>query len=120
MATDVYNALLDAVEWAKGQTADIVNIVIEEVETLQKELEKETPFDPGGPNDPPLHARDAWRFKVTNRAPGTVLLSVSNPKDYIGFLEDRGGRVDHPGANIGGWISDAFNHLTLRLQGRLK
>ncbi len=118
-AEDLYNAVLDGLEWTAGETGRMSLIVMEEMEALQDELEKQTPLDPGGPNDPPLHAKDAWRLKVTNRG-GTTLISVSNPKDYIGFLEDRGGRVDHPGANVGGWISDAFNHFTLRIQGRLK
>lgn len=115
---DVYNSILDALEWSKGETAHIVDMIIEETEIMAKELETQTPYDPNGPNDPPLHARDAWRFKVETRGK-SVLLSVSNPKDYMAFLEERGGRSDHPGANVGGWISDAFNHFALRLRGRL-
>lgn len=115
---DVYQAMLDLQEWVQGDTAELVNIVIEEAQELQEELERETPFDPNGPNDPPLHARDAWRMKVKESG-DKVSLSISNPKDYISFLEERGGRPDHPGSNDPGWIEDAFNNFALRIRGRV-
>lgn len=117
-AQDVWQALRDLNDYLAGSVAELYLAVQEEAEELQEELERETPFDPDGPNDPPLHARDSWRLKV-KEVNDQILVSISNPKDYIGFLEERGGRHDHPGADDPGWIEDAFNSFALRIRGRI-
>lgn len=115
---DVYQAALDLQEWAQGEVARMMNIIINAADELYSDLERETPFDPNGPNDPPLHASESWRMKVESRN-DKVSISISNPKDYIGFLEERGGRSDHPGSDDPGWISDAFNKFALNIQGNI-
>ncbi len=118
LVQDVYDAIREVVEWGRGQTAVVANIVLDEAEDMKGELEAQTPFDPDGPNDPPLHASESWRMRVENRSE-KILVSISNPKFYIGWLEERGGRPDHPGSNEPGWISDAFENFALGLRGRI-
>jgi hypothetical protein len=117
--TDEVHAVLgELIMQAQGDSARVVNHVMDEAEDLVDELERETPFDPEGPNDPPLHAAESWRMKVNSKN-NKVLVSISNPKYYIGWLEERGGRSDHPGANDPGWMDAAFNNFILGLRGGL-
>lgn len=116
---DLFAALNDLRDWAVDQGVDVQAVLLEEMEELKDELERETPYDPDGPNDPPLHAREDWHLRVHTRGDSKFTVSITNRKDYIQFLEERGGRKDHPGSDDPGWISDAFDHFRLRLGERI-
>ncbi len=115
MKTEVYQALNDAANWARDNCIDIQQDLASALQELHAELEAETPFDPDGPNDPPLHAAEDWKIKLKDRGSAAYTISITNRKHYIQFLEMHGGREDHPGANEGGWISDAFNNFVLNI-----
>ena len=115
---DLHDALSDVAAWLVNQTLDIEEALAEDIQELADELERETPFDPDGPNDPPLHASEAWNIRLIQRPEGELTITISNPKDYIQFLELHGGRPDHPGADEGGWIQDAFDGFRIRLLDR--
>ena len=115
---NIHAALLDCMAWAKGATDVYLDHVVRATERLAAELKEETPLDPEGPNDPPLHAVDSWRFKVENFN-GGLQVSVSNPKHYMQFLEAYGGVHDsrgEPGGPDPGWIAAAFARYELDLR----
>ena len=116
---DLHQALNEVLMWAEDSTDDIVLEVVDGVEEMAEKLEWTTPKDPEGPNDPPLHAKDSWRVRFDEEGKGNFILSVSNPKHYIQFLEAYGGVHDSHG-NLGGpdpgWISDIFEEFALRLR----
>lgn len=119
MMGDLFDALQDLHAWAVDQCVDLELILLEEIDKLEDELEEQTPFDPDGPNDPPEHAAAAWNINLKSRDDASFTISISNPKDYIQFLEERGGRADHPGADAPGWMQDAFDNFRLNLEERV-
>ncbi len=117
---DLFDALNDLSAWGKDQSIDISEQVGRAVQDLHQTLEQETPFDPEGPNDPPLHAAEDWKVTIKERGDTRYTISITNRKHYIQFLEMHGGREDHPGANEGGWIVDAFNDFAISIRSMVR
>lgn len=89
---------------------EVADAAQNEMEWLKEELFDKNPWDPLGPNEPPLHSAEAWKFGFREGKAGQFVLSVSNPKDYMQFLEE-GWSSQAPA----GWIAATYRMFWLRL-----
>lgn len=88
----------------------IADSVAQEMDWLKEELFEKNPWAEAGPSDPPLHSAEAWKFGFREGKAGQFVLSISNPKDYMQFLEE-GWSPQAPA----GWIAATYREFWLRL-----
>ena len=116
---DLYDALEEALGFCEGYSDIFLDQILDATDELRDDLEFTTPKDPLGPNDPPLHAKHAWKVSASQQKSGQVKVSVTNTKHYMQFLEAYGGKHDSDGNEGGpaaGWISDIFEKYALNVR----
>lgn len=89
------------------QTIDAVDQNLTE---LGQELYQQNPWATDGPSDPPLHSAEAWKITMREGKKGQIIISVTNPKDYMQFLEEGWSPQAPPG-----WIAAIFREFWLKL-----
>lgn len=109
---DIMPKVLKFVEHKMMSVADLME---RELEWLGTELYDQNPWDPEGPNDPPLHSAEAWKITMKEGKKGQIVVSVSNPKDYMQFLEE-GWSEQAPA----GWIAAIYREFWMRVKRGLR
>jgi hypothetical protein len=89
---------------------EVIEAAVGETQWLAEELYDKNPWDEAGPNDPPLHSAEAWKIHTRIGKKGQLIVSVSNPKDYMQFLE-AGWSHQAPA----GWIAATYREFWLRV-----
>jgi hypothetical protein len=89
---------------------EVIDETANEIEWLAEELYDRNPWAEDGPSDPPKHSAEAWKIDFREGAQGQIVISVSNPKDYMQFLE-AGWSPQAPA----GWIAATYREFWMRL-----